>query len=74
MTLYNPNVEKNEKAGTVYMMRGKKQTAADKLIAGDIGRWQSFRTQLPARPFATPQGPSSIRSFFSRSPLSPWPL
>ncbi|MBE5761441.1 MAG: elongation factor G [Clostridiales bacterium] len=37
MTLYNPNSEKNEKAGTVYMMRGKKQTAVDKLIAGDIG-------------------------------------
>ncbi len=37
MTLYNPNVDKNEKAGTVYTMLGKKQTAVDKLIAGDIG-------------------------------------
>lgn len=37
MTVYNPNVEKSEKAGSLYFMRGKKQITTDKLTAGDIG-------------------------------------
>ena len=35
--LYNVNAEKTEKAGTIYILRGKKQTTTPKLIAGDIG-------------------------------------
>lgn len=35
--LFNSNVEKAEKAGTIYVMRGKKQIPADELQAGDIG-------------------------------------
>jgi elongation factor G len=35
--LYNPTAERNEKAGTVSTMRGKKLTTVDRLIAGDIG-------------------------------------
>ena len=34
---YNPNAEKAEKSGTVYMMRGKNLITVDKLCAGDIG-------------------------------------
>ncbi len=34
---YNSNAEKGEKPGTVYILRGKKTFAVDKLIAGDIG-------------------------------------
>ncbi len=37
LSLLNPAAERNEKAGTVSMMRGKKLTTVDKLIAGDIG-------------------------------------
>lgn len=37
MSVYNPNTEKNEKAGSLYFMRGKKQVSCDKLMAGDIG-------------------------------------
>ena len=35
--LFNPTSEKPEKAGTIYVMRGKKQTPVDALEAGDIG-------------------------------------
>ena len=35
--LYNVNAEKAEKAGTIYVLRGKKQNTTNKLIAGDIG-------------------------------------
>ena len=35
--LYNANAEKNEKAGGLFTMRGKKQTAATTLYAGDLG-------------------------------------
>ncbi|MDL2257745.1 elongation factor G [Eubacteriales bacterium OttesenSCG-928-K08] len=34
---YNPNSEKSEKPGTIYIMRGKKLINVDKLHAGDIG-------------------------------------
>ncbi len=37
MPLYNPNQEKNEKSTAPGLMRGKKVTPMDKLIAGDIG-------------------------------------
>ncbi|HOV70539.1 MAG TPA: EF-Tu/IF-2/RF-3 family GTPase, partial [Clostridia bacterium] len=36
LTLYNPNAEKSEKTGTIYMLRGKKQTQIEKAHAGDI--------------------------------------
>ena len=34
--LYNANAEKPEKAGGIYFQRGKKQTAATRVVAGDI--------------------------------------
>lgn len=37
MTLYNPNAEKNEKAGNISTMLGKKLVSLDALHAGDIG-------------------------------------
>jgi elongation factor G len=36
-TVYNSTTEKTEKVGPIFVMRGKKQLPADKLIAGDIG-------------------------------------
>ena len=33
---YNANAEKSEKAGTIYIQRGKKQTTTQKVVAGDI--------------------------------------
>lgn len=37
MALYNPNSDKQEKAASVFTVRGKKQLPVDKLYAGDIG-------------------------------------
>ncbi len=36
MMLYNVNAEKNEKPGTIYTLKGKKQNATQKVCAGDI--------------------------------------
>ena len=35
-SLYNVNAEKSEKPGTLYILRGNKQTATEKVVAGDI--------------------------------------
>ena len=35
-SLYNTNAEKTEKPGTIYTLRGKKQIATEKVVAGDI--------------------------------------
>lgn len=35
--VYNSTTEKNEKIGSLFIMRGKKQIPVDKLAAGDIG-------------------------------------
>ncbi|GHU69445.1 elongation factor G [Clostridia bacterium] len=34
--LFNANADKTEKAGTIYILRGKKQIPAEKVFAGDI--------------------------------------
>lgn len=36
-TIYNSNKEKSEKAGSLYILRGKKQIPIEKISAGDIG-------------------------------------
>ena len=36
MLLYNANAEKSEKPGTIYTLKGKKQTPTQKVCAGDI--------------------------------------
>lgn len=36
-TVYNVNKEKNEKIGTLYILKGKSQTSTAKIGAGDIG-------------------------------------
>lgn len=36
-SLYNPLKEKDERIGNAYMLLGKKQLAAEKIVAGDIG-------------------------------------
>ncbi len=35
--LYNPNSDRAEKAGNLFILRGKDQISCDKLVAGDIG-------------------------------------
>ncbi len=37
MEVLNPNKEKREKLSSLFLLRGKKQVAIDRLIAGDIG-------------------------------------
>ena len=36
-SLYNANADKAEKAGNIFVLRGKEQIPCDKLVAGDIG-------------------------------------
>ncbi|HHY83686.1 MAG TPA: elongation factor G [Clostridiales bacterium] len=36
MTVYNPNKDKTEKINNIYLLRGKKQIPADKIVSGDI--------------------------------------
>ncbi len=36
MSVYNPNKEKVEKINNIYLLRGKKQIAVDKVVTGDI--------------------------------------
>lgn len=36
-TVYNSNQDKTEKIGTLYLLKGKSQTSAGKVVAGDIG-------------------------------------
>jgi elongation factor G len=36
-SLYNANADKPEKAGNIFVLRGKEQLGCDKLVAGDIG-------------------------------------
>lgn len=36
-SVYNPNKEKDERIGGLFMMMGKKQLNADQIVAGDIG-------------------------------------
>ena len=36
-TVYNPKADKNEKIGSLYVLKGKKQETVDVLHAGDIG-------------------------------------
>ncbi len=36
-SLYNVNADRAEKAGNLFMLRGKDQVTCDKLVAGDIG-------------------------------------
>lgn len=36
-TIYNSNQDKNEKIGTLYLLKGKNQTSTTKIGAGDIG-------------------------------------
>ncbi len=35
--LYNANADRSEKAGNIFILRGKDQISCDKLVAGDIG-------------------------------------
>jgi elongation factor G len=69
--LYNSTADKPEKAGGLFIMRGKKQTSANVLNAGDLGALSKLQFTIPATPCATPLPPSSTRP--SPSPLPAFP-
>ncbi len=55
--LYNANQEKAEKAGGLFVMRGKKQTAAQVLYAGDIGALSKLNVTSTGDTLCDPNAP-----------------
>lgn len=56
-SLYNPNQEKNEKGTAPGLMRGKKVTPMDKLIAGDIGALSKLQYTATGDTLCDPSDP-----------------
>ncbi|MFZ5974919.1 MAG: elongation factor G [Bacillota bacterium] len=57
MPMHNPDAGKNEKVGTLYIMRGKKQIAVDKLQAGDIGAVAKLQYTMTGHTLCDPGNP-----------------
>lgn len=57
MTMHNPEAGKNEKVGTLYVMRGKKQITAEKLFAGDIGAVAKLQYTMTGHTLCDPSSP-----------------
>ncbi len=55
--LYNANAEKAEKAGGMYFQRGKKQTAATRVVAGDICALAKLQTVNTGNTLCDPTKP-----------------
>jgi len=55
--LYNANQEKAEKAGGLFVMRGKKQTAVQALNAGDIGALSKLNATVTGDTLCDPGNP-----------------
>jgi elongation factor G len=55
--MHNPEAGKNEKVGTLYIMRGKKQIAVDKLQAGDIGAVAKLQYTMTGHTLCDPNNP-----------------
>lgn len=56
-TVYNPNKDKSEKAGSIYSLRGKKQSNVDKVVAGDIGAIAKLQHTLTGDTLCDPSNP-----------------
>lgn len=55
--LYNPNSDKAEKPGGLFMLRGKKQTPVQKLFAGDIGALSKLQFTTTGDTLCDPSAP-----------------
>ncbi|MDD4081048.1 MAG: elongation factor G [Eubacteriales bacterium] len=55
--LYNASQEKTEKAGGLFVMRGKKQTAVQTLYAGDIGALSKLNATVTGDTLCDPNNP-----------------
>jgi elongation factor G len=60
--LYNANAEKAEKAGGIYFQRGKKQTPATKVVAGDICAIAKLTTVNTGNTLCDPAKPVKFES------------
>jgi len=56
-TILNTNKEKSEKAGSLYMLRGKKQIPIDKISAGDIGALAKLQHTVTGNTLSDPAHP-----------------
>jgi len=56
-TIYNSNKEKTEKAGSLYMLRGKKQIPIEKISAGDIGALSKLQHTVTGNTLSDAQHP-----------------
>jgi elongation factor G len=63
MNLYNANKEKGEKTGNLYILRGKKQIAVDKLTAGDIGALAKLQNTATGDTLCDPAYPIVYEGF-----------
>ncbi|MGI6189722.1 MAG: elongation factor G [Clostridiales bacterium] len=57
MSIYNANKERNEKTGSIYILRGKKQIQVDKLTAGDIGAIAKLQNTVTGDTLCDPASP-----------------
>ena len=55
--IYNANADKPEKAGNIYFLKGKKQTAADKVVAGDLCALAKLATVATGNTLCDPASP-----------------
>ncbi len=56
-SLYNPNKEKNEKSGGLFVLRGKKQVNVQQLNAGDIGALSKLQLTATGDTLCDPGAP-----------------
>ncbi|MDD4680696.1 MAG: elongation factor G [Clostridia bacterium] len=45
-TVYNPNKDKTEKVNNIYFIRGKKQSGAEKIVAGDMAALAKLQSTM----------------------------
>ncbi|NLO82109.1 MAG: elongation factor G [Clostridiales bacterium] len=62
MSIYNANKERNEKTGSIYVLRGKKQIQVDKLTAGDIGAIAKLQNTVTGDTLCDPSAPVMYES------------
>lgn len=56
-TVYNPNKDRNEKTGSLYILKGKKQIQVDKITAGDIGAFAKLQHTVTGDTLCDPNSP-----------------
>jgi translation elongation factor 2 (EF-2/EF-G) len=56
-SVYNANKQVNEKTGSLYMLKGKKQIQIDKITAGDIGAFAKLQYTVTGDTLCEPNSP-----------------